>query len=1069
MKRKISLILALFIIFCCFPTVWVRAVNVELGIEKSGFLTEGISNFSVKEKGNTGVFSGEDLSIDPKESKRRLENAIRERETSKPLETPIFSAALSGEERFTVLVLDTSGSKKFLSGEKAIYTADSATELVIQSAETFVKNLYFQGGFERLAIVTYDKNAKTVLNFSGNSEEILERLKSISRSDHKVGSIDEGLKEASRLLRQVPREVAKQNKNVVLISTGMTNIGDYDYQGHYNENVIGNDWHNTTTGVHLYAYANKALATAYAIKAQANLYSLGLFQNFDQMPSEGLDVVELFRLTARDLASSFSHYVEVRDTNRLGLIFENTANKILDPLKLNLTGKADKYGEKVLCSVKAIIRNVNKANKENSGVVRNVKVSLELPEGAMLEKGQTVEYIGDVPAYQTSQDDKQLEWTFSLPVPEDGMISYAVRAKGDNTEDVKEESKLYYQATSEDNQIRFGLDQWRFCNCRKFFNPKSKENYYLSERDWRQLTRNLTPSDIANLRKRRDKIWGGSCYGMSFSVVLAKMKDFQAGELQSGKKYLHEVEKGQYDDDIESFINYYQLSQSLPNISSFRGREYQKNFYGGIDDGNRNVLKEAEEKARKVKKGGAPVMISIWFENGGGHAIVGYGVEEGSFYDGRYNTRILIYDPNYPEEKERSCIYYSKGTSNFLIPNYKNVKIIGRATSDYQKLNPNYSFQGEGSSYSRLYVDNLKELSLHTDNGKVEHIKPLSQGENYFTMPLLNGEDSPEMEVFFTNFNDRFHVEAPEGSENYCLTMDYGDRFLSADTYKGKTISFDPSGVVNINGQRGDFEVSVIDSSNQHMVVSGKDAGNLSMADTSEGVKISATSQLKEVTVTVDDKTEQTVSTEATSILIKANSAGAPVVMSDEDHDGTYETKLESYSVNVSAQEGGQVMKLDGQFGSGASVTVEAIPYDGYTFDRWEVSEGAAIIGKEAKATFVMPNSSVSLIAHFKKFTDMPDVEFFDVKGINNIRYEWKIKFNSTPLEEYLKDEYFFVINESGYRNPDVSPILEGNIVKMINASYERGKAYYLVIRRGVKSQNGKELKKDVIFKFYVK
>lgn len=48
----------------------------------------------------------------------------------------------------------------------------------------------------------------------------------------------------------------------------MTNEGDYNYDGYYDGNVVGNAWHRNDTNVHLYAYANHTLEEADLLKDQ---------------------------------------------------------------------------------------------------------------------------------------------------------------------------------------------------------------------------------------------------------------------------------------------------------------------------------------------------------------------------------------------------------------------------------------------------------------------------------------------------------------------------------------------------------------------------------------------------------------------------------------------------------------------------------------------------------------------------------------------------------------------------------------------------------------------------------
>lgn len=90
----------------------------------------------------------------------------------------------------------------------------------------------------------------------------------------------------------------------------MTNEGDYNYDGYYDGNVVGNAWHRNDTNVHLYAYANHTLEEADLLKDQGiNLYSIGLFKTMANMPQEGKNIAEFFKMTASDIATSEDYFI----------------------------------------------------------------------------------------------------------------------------------------------------------------------------------------------------------------------------------------------------------------------------------------------------------------------------------------------------------------------------------------------------------------------------------------------------------------------------------------------------------------------------------------------------------------------------------------------------------------------------------------------------------------------------------------------------------------------------------------------------------------------------------------
>lgn len=99
---------------------------------------------------------------------------------------------------------------------------------------------------------------------------------------------------------------------MIVINTGANDSDEsrYDYHGHYKSSVVENNWKWTTTGIHSYAYANTAYNAAVFLKESATVYSIGVFDVFEDMPSEGDDLIALQKMLARDIASDGEYYLE---------------------------------------------------------------------------------------------------------------------------------------------------------------------------------------------------------------------------------------------------------------------------------------------------------------------------------------------------------------------------------------------------------------------------------------------------------------------------------------------------------------------------------------------------------------------------------------------------------------------------------------------------------------------------------------------------------------------------------------------------------------------------------------
>lgn len=242
---------------------------------------------------------------------------------------PLMEAEASIENkkeisRYSVLVLDVSGTARFESNGNTIYTADSSIDYVKKSANSFLSDLINAEGNNYVAIVAFSETASIVLDFTDNISEVIRSVNTLTSIDD-VRDINAGLSAANRLLKNVDSSAVK---NTILVTTGMTNEGEYTYDGHYSEETVGSNWRRMDTQIRLYAYANAAYEMAESLKKLSTLHVLGLFQTMENMPEKGREVAEFFRLTAFDLATSENTFYDVEDPDDIEFTFGEIANNI---------------------------------------------------------------------------------------------------------------------------------------------------------------------------------------------------------------------------------------------------------------------------------------------------------------------------------------------------------------------------------------------------------------------------------------------------------------------------------------------------------------------------------------------------------------------------------------------------------------------------------------------------------------------------------------------------------------------------------------------------------------------
>lgn len=238
-------------------------------------------------------------------------------------------------ERYTVLVLDTSASSDFLdSSGNVFYTADTAIDYVKASAKKFIEAVQAADGTNYVAVVEYKGTEANIV--SPFSSDLASLSSSIDKLQATGGTrnLAAGLQLAEQLIDQVENPDAI--KNTVLFTTGMTNEGDYSYEGHYDENTVASNWQRTDTGVRLYAYSNVAYSAAESLKNKASLYSIGLFQTMQEMPDAGKEIVQFFKLFASEIATSLDYFYDVKDPNDLEFVFGEVADDITQDQMKNI-------------------------------------------------------------------------------------------------------------------------------------------------------------------------------------------------------------------------------------------------------------------------------------------------------------------------------------------------------------------------------------------------------------------------------------------------------------------------------------------------------------------------------------------------------------------------------------------------------------------------------------------------------------------------------------------------------------------------------------------------------------
>ena len=236
------------------------------------------------------------------------------------------NAADNERTRYSVLVLDTSDSTSFSYNGITIYKADTAIADVKVASKKFIESVQKADGTNYVALVEYKGDESRVVTNFTTDYQVLNAAVDGLYNDEAIRSVAYGLETATTLLEGITDPDAI--KNVVIFTTGMTNTGSYNYTGLYDDNTVGSGWRRNDTQVYLYAYSNSAIEQAEILKENATLYSVGLFQSMEDMPSQGQDIVSFFKMFTKDLASGEQYFYDVNDPSQLEFVFGEVADDI---------------------------------------------------------------------------------------------------------------------------------------------------------------------------------------------------------------------------------------------------------------------------------------------------------------------------------------------------------------------------------------------------------------------------------------------------------------------------------------------------------------------------------------------------------------------------------------------------------------------------------------------------------------------------------------------------------------------------------------------------------------------
>ena len=487
--------------------------------------------------------------------------------------------------------------------------------------------------------------------------------------------------------------------------------------------------------------------------------------------------------------------------------------------------------------------------------------------------------------YRVAEDGMSAEIVYILKPIWNGSIEFHATSLGGQTCNIVVHNGLWSIA-----------DQWSF------------ENYVVDKLPLQDDEYNSIISGLDNSQKKFiddelvNQTYNGQCYGMAATATLVRQGVLPLSDIDSDLTRLYSANKT---DSVKSLIGYYHINQytdsAIEAVEEFRSL--------GIEKQLETLITET-----------TPYVLSFGCDSWGGHAVVAWGFETGSwsFHNHTYDTRIRIYDSNYghfDQDAISSFLYFNSETYEWEIPNYYDVGIssdgngyLKRACGDSSTLTDDNFASGQVYQEWLTNRKNSPFFCIFDDN------RYLVQGENfentdkylaYYSEDInISSEGTPLFNVFFKELAD-YTIE-PYSNDQLDMSILYPDYYLSIEANAYDQLKLEHDGAISaiVLGEAYDisvtaddeqctlpwYTVEILGSNTQEISAEWADNGVLVTGDNLENVTVIGSND--------DDTQEMTFSTDEDSVLISESDNDLEILV-DTDNDGVYETDVNEKEEHV--------------------------------------------------------------------------------------------------------------------------------------------------------------------------
>ena len=550
--------------------------------------------------------------------------------------------------------------------------------------------------------------------------------------------------------------------------------------------------------------------------------------------------------------------------------------------------------------------------------LQDAEISIVVPSEIGIKEGNT-----KIKEKIKCGEEKNFTWDITVkPSTQDKNVEFLVTLSSQQVSTVVAYDSIFVDGINQnDNRLDFSVDTWNF------------ENYTvkpipLNQDDYNALCLKLNAVEIADIKERIKGGARGQCYGMAITTILAKSNRLNIARLQDNVANLHAVSKNK---ESKSSIAYYYLTQFLnpakDKITQYNSMDSEQKLNSLID------------LSTSVGKGGTPVLLVFYLEGGGGHAVVAFGNEKcKEEYNGKtYNNRILIYDNNFPDYFE--YLYYN--SSNEWVILYKdnkdntympyNTSDLGFITANMEEIDISNLEQNRKSIYSYLTSRDNANIEVSSNgttwkiNGRDTH-----GSDDVVAYYDIDAADNSSLNIAIKRGDTEaeYSVKSQDESKDLNMSISYDNFYISAKAEGDDKVNLSPEGIVDIEGETSDFNLSITANSGYAPLswttisVDAKNGDDPRLKITEGGYLLSGIN-LKDVSVYAENASSAnklTLDTKESQVYITQEGDNL-VVKSDEDKDGKYETILVTGTVTPpdDPMKGGSGFNLGSifNFGSG--------------------------------------------------------------------------------------------------------------------------------------------------------